>query len=64
MMSRLSASDADSADLMRPTVDLMPDSVNLMRGPLVAVDVLVRRDSGHVQSVRRHANKFHAHQIQ
>jgi hypothetical protein len=49
---------------MRRTVDLMPDSVNLMRGPLVAVDVLVRRDSGHVQSVGRHANKFHAHQIQ
>ena len=36
-LSWLSASDADSADLMRPTVDLMPDSVNLMRGPLVAV---------------------------
>ena len=49
---------------MRPTVDLMPDSVNLMRGSLVAVDALVRRDSGHVQPVGRHANKFHAHQIQ
>lgn len=64
MTSRYWHSGGDSQDLMRPTVDLMPDSVNLMRGSLVAVDALVRRDSGHVQPVGRHANKFHAHQIQ